>query len=63
MLLLARLSCIPMAPCPVNLSSVACRDFFFALGDITLYSGKWCVVAKITTMVGNFRENHKHHNV
>ena len=63
MLLLARLSCIPMAPCPVNLSSVACCDFFFALDNTTLYSGKWCVVAKITTMVGNFRENHKHHNV
>lgn len=64
MLLLARLSCIPMAPCPVDVSSVACHDFLnFALGNTTLYSGKWCLVAKITTMVGNFRENHKHHNV
>ena len=64
MLLLARLSCIPMAPCPIDVSSVACRDFLnFALGNTTVYSGKWCLVAKITTMVGNFCENHKHHNV
>lgn len=64
MLLLARLSCIPMAPRPVDVSSVACRDFLnFALGNTTLYSGKWCLVAKITTMVVNFREKHKHHNV